>query len=353
MTITRNLSIIQIVMLLTFSGCGTETGNPGDGPKSGAALQARISLDVNAQMEELSESANDPTDSSEQTSLGLLAAKAATSTRDRSCTQSNGQATVVADIESSKAKEFNTSSGDSLILDVTRRVSRTTVHSRRDGVAIECAVGGLTARLRAADFENLDSKTTVDAFSRRDLSRKKSSGETTLFNSIELTRTGSRSVSFSVEKESTGMIRATRTSSSDFAQTLLRKVGSKTINQSSRLTVDSSNPLVIAVERPSALEGWTTRTIKSGVIKSVAPDGSRVETTVQNLVQSIGSPCQPVSGSISGSYFAKSDATVADSTYTVTFSSGTATLTIQGLKDDSGKAIDSSEELSVSFCESN
>jgi hypothetical protein len=353
MTIFRNLSIVQVVMLLTFSGCGTETGNPGDGPKSGAALQARISLDVNAQMEELSESANDPTDSSEQTSLGLLAAMAPTTTRERSCTEVNGQATVVADIDSTKAKESKTTAGDSIVLDVTRKVTRTTVHSRRDGVAIQCAAGGQFARLRAADFESLDSKTTVEAFSRRDLSRKQSSGDPTLLNSIELTRAGNRSVSFSVEKESTGLIRVTRTSSSDFTQTLLRKVGSNTVNQSSRLTVDGSNPLVIAVERPSPQEGWTTRTIKSGVIKSVAPDGSRVETTIQNLVQSIGSPCQPVSGSISGSYFSKSDATVADSTYTVTFNSGTATLTIQGLKDDSGKTTDSSEELSVSFCESN
>jgi hypothetical protein len=352
-TIIKNLSIIQVVVLLTFSGCGTETGNPGDGPKSGSALQARIALDVNAQMEELSESTDDPTDNAEQTSLGLLQAKDPNTTRDRSCTESNGQATVVADIASAKAKEFTNGTGASIELNVTRRVSRTIVHSRRDGVAIQCAAGGQYARLRAADFANLDSKTTVEAFSRRDLSRKQSTGESTLFKSMESTRTGSRSVSFSLEKESTGLIRAIRTTSSDFTQTLVRKVGSKSVSQSSRLTVDSSNPLVIAVERPSAAEGWTTRTIKSGLIKSIAPDGSRVETTIQNLVQSIASPCQPLSGTISGSYFAKADSTVADSTYTVTFSSGSATLTIQGLKDDAGKASDSSEELAVSFCEAN
>lgn len=352
MTIMKHMALFQVMALLAFSGCGTETGNPGDGPKSGSALQARIALDVNAQIEELSESTNDPTDSAEPAALGLLAAKGPTTTRDRTCSETNGQATVVADIQSSKTREFQNSRGDSVTLDVNRRVNRTIVLSRRDGVAIQCAAGKQTARLRAADFANLDSKTSVDAFSRRELSRKKTTGEPGASQSLELTRLGNRSVSFSVETESSGLIRAIRTVSSDFTQTQVRKVGSLTTEQTSRLTVDAATPLVIAVERPSPLASWTKRTIKSGIIKSIGTDGSRIDTTIENLVIKAANPCQPESGSISGSFFAKAESTVADSTYTVTFASGAAQLTIQGLKDASGKPISSTEDLPVSFCES-
>jgi hypothetical protein len=199
------------------------------------------------------------------------------------------------------------------------------------------------------DAPNLDILVDFDVKTLWNLMRKNVIESTRPFKSFESRRSGQRKASQSIEESGDpGLTRTVRSIHGTTQSELIRTAGSDSTKLISTQEILQSDPLVVVRESDSASSILVNRIFRSGTIVSTRPDGSRTESKLNGLTFEASNLCQPVSGSLTGTYTpSPSKDNDKPLTYRIDFREGGAFLIIDG-EDNNALA---EEELPVSFCE--
>lgn len=365
-----------------MASCGTETGNPGDlepddNVNTLTEEQTVASVEVSGHLGEIAEIASEwseasalnldgggsgslsltteePAPQTVSLSFQKQASKAGVGTRMQATSPNKERAAsralnpvecqevdnnaVVSQTRSIDLQRSVVYRKETLQLKVTGSVANTHTFSRQDGQSISCGAGGRLPVLKKEDYSQITIASVIDTSKKQELLDR--SGERTV-RTVEQTRAGSRSISFSLESTGDGSLKVTRTATGSMTQKSVRSADRNTKEVSSNFTIPDDAPVVVVTHR-TGLGPWTQKVVESGKLVSVTKEGFQVTTTVSGLTFERSNGCVPTAGSVSGVITPLEGSSVKAANYTVVYADGSAYLTF-----DDGKTF---EELAVDTC---
>jgi hypothetical protein len=375
--------LLTLVWIMAAS-CGTETGNPGDLDPDGSNRslteeQTIASVEVSSHITEIAEVTSEWSQSAALTaplaggtssdqfaltadhaeqpvSLTLKRQAVGSGPRLRTMTEpQSDQRLLSGALEPTECQEVDNTAvvnqtrdidvlrsvvyrEEPMQLRVSGSVSNVHTYSRRDNEPVVCGAGGLLPLLKREDYSQLTIASVIDTNKKQIL--LDSAGQTTL-RTLEQSRKGTRTVSFSIDNDGDGGIQITRAATGSMTQTSTLTTTKATKELSSSYTIPDDAPLLVRTTRTS-LGVWTQKIVESGTLVSITKEGYRVTTTVSALTFERTKGCAPSSGSVSGVVTPPEGSAVKEATYAVVYTEGSAYITF-----DNGETF---EELPVDTC---
>lgn len=168
--------------------------------------------------------------------------------------------------------------------------------------------------------------------------------------SLTYVASGTRAVTWAVGSTSGDAVTRVKTITSTAARTrTYTSAAGVSTDLATTVSTKSGDPLVIEVTRSVSAGTLSTKKIASGTLVVTKSGSGKVELTYDDVLFSFAAsdPCMPISGTISGSYYAE-DSDTASKTFTVTFGAdtdSTSSITFEGSTSEDFA------ELTVSGCD--
>jgi hypothetical protein len=312
-----------LVAILSLFSCGTETGNPGDGGKPSGKIilddntvaAASLSAQVGDALEAMSDQGSADTST---TSLGLVESEPTT---EVSCTSNAAEkkVTVAGSVLGTRVRNTKLKTGTLTISsDIDFNFTNVWI-----GDAATCRTTKAIAKVNWKNADGLTFQTEFKSSVKKSTSLVTVKGNTIQGTSKTFEKQGHRSIIWS------GV--ALKDSEATFTQTIESKIEhamsvenskKESVKVESSSEISKENPLIVSIVRDTRSEPWKTKTLRSGKISSIHKDGSKLETTFENVVYDYSDRCIPSSGTISGRIFNPEDLKNPTQTFTVTFVAG-------------------------------
>lgn len=224
-----------------------------------------------------------------------------TKTEERDCSVSEDGTTVTVTIAKTKEKEQTHTKGEITKSISSKKTSNITRTWTKDGASLACNDGNTHIALKPSELTGA----TMKAEFSREFSgaMERTKGEETKTFSRTRSATGTRTITFNSATAADGNVTINKTVkiSTAIEATRLNKKGESTSTNITMVTAEDA-PLVLEVVKKDSDRSWVSRKIISGKTIGTNADGGSLTMTWENALFTKDTECEPVSGTVSGSF---------------------------------------------------